>query len=77
MSNSRLLDAAEEHGFDVLVTGDKKMQFQQDLRYRKIALLVLSNPKWPDVRLSVSRILDAIEGAKPGTAALVECVAGP
>jgi hypothetical protein len=66
--------AAEEHDFDILVTGDKKMRFQQNLRHRKIAILVLSHSKWPEVKLSVPKILDAVQNAKSGACIFVECV---
>jgi hypothetical protein len=74
LSNGRLLDAAEQHDFDVLITGDKNMRFQQNLRKRKIAVIVLSHSKWPDVKLSVPKILAALQNTKAGHCTLVECM---
>ena len=39
--NSELLNAAEAAGFDVLVTTDKNLRYQQNLTVRKIAIIVL------------------------------------
>jgi hypothetical protein len=59
LRNGDLLDAAEAAGFDVLVTTDKNIQYQQDLTSRKIALVVLGNPQWPVLRLHVERVVAA------------------
>jgi hypothetical protein len=45
-----LLRAAEAAGFDVLLTTDKSLAFQQNLKGRKIAIVVLGNPQWPVAR---------------------------
>ena len=51
LTNGALLSVAETAGFDVLLTADKNMRYQQNLEGRKIALVVLSTPQWPVVRL--------------------------
>ncbi len=43
LSNGELLTAAEEAGFDVLLTTDKNMRYQQNLTGRKILFLRLCN----------------------------------
>ena len=72
LSNGLLLDAAEEHDFDILITTDKNLHHQQNLKKRRIAIIVLDHGKWPDVKLSVPKILDAIKEVKPGTYTVVE-----
>lgn len=67
LTNGDLLDAAERAGFDVLVTGDKNMRYQQNLTDRRIALVVLSTPQWPLVRLHMERIAAAVNAATPGS----------
>ena len=74
LTNGRLLDAAEEAGFDILLTADKGFQHQQNLTFRRIAIVILSRGNWPDVKVSIPRILDAVKAAKGGTCTLVECV---
>jgi hypothetical protein len=62
-----LLAEAERAGFDVLLTADKNIRHQQNLRGRKIALVVLSTPQWPVVRLQIERIAAAVSAATPGS----------
>jgi hypothetical protein len=62
-----LLAEAERGGFDVLLTADKNMRFQQNLAGRKIASVVLSTPQWPVVRLHPERIAAAVNAAIPGS----------
>src|SRR5947209_4531169 len=71
LNNGELLNVAEEAGFDVLLTTDKNIRYQQNLMTRKIAL-VLSNPRWPVVRLYGQRVIDAVNAAKPGSYIEVE-----
>ena len=67
LSNGDLLDEAERGGFDVLLTADKSMHYQQNLSGRRIALMVLSTPQWPVARLHIERIALAVNGAAPGS----------
>jgi hypothetical protein len=41
ISNGTLLKLAEEAGFDLLLTTDKNMRYQQNLTGRKITIVVL------------------------------------
>ena len=67
LTNGDLLAEAERAGFDVLLTADRNMRHQQNLRGRRIALVVLSTPQWPVVRLHVARIAAAVSAATPGS----------
>ena len=67
LRNGELLKQAEDAGFDVLVTTDKNMRFQQNLAARKIAIVVLGNQQWPNVRNQITRIVQAVASAAPGT----------
>lgn len=67
LSNGELLEAAERAGFEVLVTADKNMRYQQNLESRKIALVVLSTPQWPVVKRHLEKIAVAVNAATPGT----------
>jgi hypothetical protein len=51
VSNGDLLKVAEAAGFDVLLTTDKGIRYQQNLAGRKIAIVVLGNSTWRIVRL--------------------------
>lgn len=72
LKNGELLRRAEEAGYEVLLTSDKNMRYQQNLSGRKIAIVVLSNQQWPDVRLHLDRIVAAVNAALPGSFAEVE-----
>jgi hypothetical protein len=72
LTNGDLLTEAERAGFDVLLTADKNMRYQQNLRGRRIAIIVLSTPRWPVVRLYVERVAAAVNAAKPGSYTEVE-----
>jgi hypothetical protein len=67
LSNGDILAAAEAAGFDVLLTADNSIKYQQNLSRRRIALVVLSSPQWPRVRLEVVRIAAAVSAAVPGS----------
>jgi predicted nuclease of predicted toxin-antitoxin system len=42
LKNGALLDVAEEAGFELFITADQELSYQQNLTGRKIALVVLS-----------------------------------
>jgi hypothetical protein len=72
LTNGDLLAAAEGAGFEVLLTADKNMRYQQNLTGRRIALVVLSTPQWPRVRLHLDIIAAAVDAATPGSYAEVD-----
>jgi hypothetical protein len=67
LANGDLLAEAERAGFDIFLTADKNIRYQQNLAGRRIALVVLSTPRWPLVRLHTSEILAAVNAATPGS----------
>ena len=77
LTNGDLLAEAERAGFDVLLTADKNMRYQQNLAGRRIALVVLNTPQWPLVRLHVERIAAAVNSATPGSYVEVEIPSKP
>ena len=71
--NGRLLDLAEEE-FDVFLTADQNLPFQQDLRKRKIRVIVLgaTDNQLATVQVLVPAVLQALETIKPGQWMLVK-----
>jgi hypothetical protein len=67
LKNGELLVTAEADGFDVLLTTDKNMRYQQNLAGRRIAVVVLGRQQWPSLRPHVQRIVEAIKAAAPGS----------
>jgi putative NIF3 family GTP cyclohydrolase 1 type 2 len=73
LKNGELLRQAEASGFDVFITGDKTMEYEQDMRNRKIAVISLSACHWQIVKPHVGRIVLAVKSAAPGSFTRVEC----
>src|SRR6267154_3418221 len=67
LKNGELLVAAETEGFDVLLTTDKNMRYQQNLAGRKIAVVVLGLQQWPQLRAHIQRVIEAVNASEPGS----------
>ena len=67
LSNGELLTAAEQAGFELLLTTDKNIRYQQNLAGRKIAIVVLGTSQWPVLRLHVQRVAAAVNTVTPGS----------
>ena len=72
LANGELIAAAEEAGFEVLLTTDKNMRYQQNLTGRRIAFVVIGNQQWPILRLHAERVVAAVNAATPGSYTEVE-----
>lgn len=68
----RLLAEAERAGFDVLLTADAGIAYQQNLKGRKIALVILTGNSWRLVQRVIRKIVTAISNAEPGSCAIIE-----
>jgi hypothetical protein len=65
--NGELLEVAEAEGFEVLLTTDNNIRYQQNLTTRQIAFVVLGNSQWLVVRRYVERVVIAVDAATPGS----------
>ena len=63
---------AEAAGFELLLTTDKNIRYQQNLTGRKIAFVVLGNQQWPILRRHIERVVAAVNAATPGSYTEVE-----
>jgi hypothetical protein len=72
ITNGELLKAAEAAGFDVVVTADQNIVYQQSLEGRKLALVVLGSNIWPIVRNYEVVIREQADAAKPGSYAFID-----
>ena len=59
IANGELIDAAEKAGFDVFITADQNLRYQQRLTGRRLALIVLTTNHWDIIRPDVGRIVAA------------------
>jgi hypothetical protein len=66
LENGALLNAAEQAGFDVLVTCDQSVRYQQNLVERKLAVVILSTNHWPSLRAVGARIATAVDFVQGG-----------
>ena len=66
LTNGELLAAAREAGFEVLVTTDQNLRYQQNLKDRRIAVVVLMTASWPRISKQADKVAAAIEGAGSG-----------
>jgi hypothetical protein len=71
ISNGALLKLAEEAGFNVLLTTDKNVHYQQNLADRKISIVVPGQSPWWLVREHLDAIVAAVDAATPGSYAEV------
>jgi hypothetical protein len=65
LSNGDLLAQAESQ-FDLLVTTDQNLRYQQNLTGRKLAIVVLPTTSWPEIQKRTSEVASAVSGMKPG-----------
>ena len=72
LANGDLLAVAEAEGFEVFVTTDKNLRYQQDLEGRRIAVVVIGHAQWPSLEPHVALVVAAIDQAAPGSYEEVE-----
>ena len=65
LKNGELLDAAEG-SFDVFVTTDQNLRYQQNLSGRRLAILVLPTTSWPRLQSHATAIATAVVALRPG-----------
>jgi hypothetical protein len=66
LKNGELLAAAEDAGFELLITTDKNIRYQQNLVGRKIAIIVLGQQQWPIVRGHIEKVIAAVASIQAG-----------
>ncbi len=71
--NGLLLDAAEQAGFEVLLSGDQTLKYEQNMSGRKIGIVSMSDNHWPIVKGYAPAIAEAIGQVKPGEVRAVYC----
>ena len=72
LENGALLDAVEQAGFDLLLTCDQNVRYQQNLASRKLALVILSSNHWPTLRRIAARIATAVDFVQTGNIVRVD-----
>ena len=57
LSNGDLISVAEQNDFDLLITTDQNLRYQQNLLSRKISILVLQTTSWPRIQKSLDLVV--------------------
>jgi hypothetical protein len=70
--NGELLRAADEAGFDVLITADQNLASQQNLRRVRLAIIALNSARWSRIEKQLGRIADAVKDAGPGSYTVID-----
>lgn len=66
LRNGDLLERAEAAGFELFITTDQQLRYEQDLSGRRLGVLVLLTTSWPRIRRKVEEVASAVAGMKPG-----------
>ena len=66
LSNGDLLKSAEDKGYQIFVTTDRNLRYQQNLRDRQIAIVVLLSTSWPKIRTQNEKVCGVINAIKIG-----------
>jgi hypothetical protein len=72
--NGDLIAFAEKDGFEVFVTTDRNLKYQQNLSQRRIAIVVLLTTSWPRIQRALATVDQAINAASPGSYQEVDVV---
>jgi hypothetical protein len=73
LKNGELLKAAEDSGIEVFITGDQTLFYEQNLSERRLAVIALSAIQLPIIKKNLSKVIDAIDSALPGSFQSVDC----
>jgi hypothetical protein len=67
LRNGELLAAAEAAGFDVFLTADQSLRYQQNLAVRRIAIIELPTNRLSMLPSLVPALLEAVKRTMPGS----------
>ena len=66
LGNGDLIEEAEQEGYEVLITTDQNMRYQQNLANRRLAIVVLLSTAWPYVQPWIDDIRLVLDEIRPG-----------
>jgi hypothetical protein len=64
LSNGELITSAEAHISQIVITADKNLRYQQNLKGRNLAIVILPSGRWPKLRPRVSEVVKAVDTAR-------------
>ena len=66
LANGDLIQSAEQHGYEILITTDQSMKYQQNLAGRSLAIIVLLSGTWPYPESRIEDIRAVVAEVDPG-----------
>ena len=72
LRNGELLSTAERDGYEVFVTTDTSLRYQQNLSGRRLGIVVLLTTSWPRIQQALPSVVSAVDSATPGSYTEVE-----
>lgn len=66
VTNGDLIRLAEAEGYQLLITTDTNLRYQQNLQSRSIAILVLSTTSWPRIKTAAAEVAAVVEDLASG-----------
>ena len=66
LAHGELLEVAEQEGYDLLMTTDQNLRYQQHLAHKQLAIIGLLSTSWPRIQLKLEMIQAAVEHIMPG-----------
>ena len=66
LSNGDLLTIAEQEHYELLITTDRNLRYQQNLTSRQIAIVVLMSTSWPRIEQHTDRIRSVVNAIQVG-----------
>jgi len=66
LDNGELLAAVENAGFELFITTDQNLRYQQNLTGRRLSFLVLPTTRWPQIERHIAEITAAVDSMRPG-----------
>jgi predicted nuclease of predicted toxin-antitoxin system len=67
LNNGDLRTTAEGAGYDLFITTDQNLRYQQNLAGRRLAILVLRTTSWPKMRQYIQHIQSALDAMSEGS----------
>lgn len=65
LTNGELIGAAERNGYDLIITTDQNLKYQQNIPQRKLGIIVLKTTSWPRIRNATSQVVSKILSLPP------------
>ncbi len=62
----------QQAGFDILLTCDQNVRYQQNFAGRRLAIVILSTNHWPSLRPVAARVATAVDFIQPGQVVKVD-----